>query len=104
MPLRQPSGVIVMDADRLKLPFVCRRWRQGDWMVPLGMKGRKKISDLFADLRYDFRAKEEPVVVVDVQTPGMAEKQHVSGLLGERIDDRYKVGPDTRNIVKITLL
>lgn len=104
MPLRQPSGVIVMDADRLKLPFVCRRWRQGDWMVPFGMKGRKKISDLFADLRYDFRAKEEAVVVVDVQTPGMAEKQHVSGLLGERIDDRYKVGPDTRNIVKITLL
>lgn len=103
MQLKQPKGVIVMDADAIRFPFVCRRWRQGDWLVPLGMKGKKKVSDLFADLKYDFRAKEEAIVVVDVQTPGLAEKQHVSGLLGARIDDRCKIGPDTCKVIKITL-
>lgn len=103
MPLKQPDGVIVMDADSLRFPFVCRRWRQGDWLIPLGMKGKKKVSDLFADLKYDFRAKEEAIVIVDVQTPGLAEKQHVSGLLGARIDDRCKIGPDTYKVIKITL-
>lgn len=104
MPLSQPTGVIVMDSSVLRFPFVCRRWKQGDWMIPLGMKGKKKISDLFADLKYDFRSKDEAVVIVDVQTPGLAEKQHVSGLLGKRIDDRCKIGPDTCEVVKITLL
>ena len=103
MPLKQPDGVIVMDADVLRFPFVCRRWMQGDWLIPLGMKGKKKVSDLFADLKYDFRAKEQAIVVVDVQTPGLAEKQHVSGLLGARIDDRCKIGPDTCKVIKITL-
>jgi hypothetical protein len=49
-------------------------------------------------------SKDEAVVIVDVQTPGLAEKQHVSGLLGKRIDDRCKIGPDTCEVVKITLL
>ena len=104
MPLLQPEGVIVMDSSTLRFPFVCRRWRQGDWMVPLGMRGKKKISDMFADLKFDFQSKEQAVVIVDVQTSGMAEKQHVSGLLGRRIDDRCKIGPDTCEVVKITLL
>ncbi|MDE6634506.1 MAG: tRNA lysidine(34) synthetase TilS, partial [Bacteroidaceae bacterium] len=35
--LKQPAGVLVMDADLMKFPFLCRKWRAGDWMIPLGM-------------------------------------------------------------------
>ena len=103
MSLKQPEGVLILDADKLKFPFVCRRWRQGDWFIPLGMRGKKKISDLFADLKYDALAKETAIIMVDTSTEGLAEQQHIAGLLGTRIDDRYKVTPSTKQIVRITL-
>ena len=104
MPLKQPAGTLVLDADMLGFPFVCRRWRQGDWMVPFGMKGKKKVSDIFTDLKFDVLQKDSSVIVVDTRTPDLAEQQHVAALLGLRMDDRYKVTHSTREILRITLL
>ena len=104
MPLRQPQGVLIADADKLPLPFVCRPWRQGDWFVPLGMRGKKKVSDLFADLKYTSSEKETTLMIVDTGTEGLAEQQHIAGVLGVRIDDRYKVTAQTKKIIRLTLL
>ena len=104
MPLRQPQGVLIADADKLPLPFVCRPWRQGDWFVPLGMRGKKKVSDLFADLKYTSSEKETTLMIVDTGTEGLAEQQHIAGVLGVRIDDRYKVTALTKKIIRLTLL
>lgn len=103
MPLKQPAGVLLMDASKLRFPFVCRRWRQGDWFIPLGMKGRKKISDLFTDLKYDTLAKESAIIMVDTMTDGLAERKHVSGILGVRIDERYKITDATETVIRISL-
>ena len=102
MPLQQPAGTLIFDADRLKFPFVCRGWRNGDWMIPLGMKGKKKLSDMFTDLKYSYQDKENALVLVDC-TGDRAEKQHVAALLGVRIDDHYKVSDRTTSIIRITL-
>ena len=104
MPLKQPEGTLVFDAGRLKFPFVLRGWREGDWLVPLGMRGKKKVSDLFADLKYDSLMKASAVMIADVQTEGMAESGHIAGVAGVRIDDRYKVRPSTHSAVRITIL
>ena len=104
MPLKQPQGVLILDAEKLQFPFVCRRWRQGDWLVPLGMRGKKKVSDLFTDLKFNILDKESAVILVDTRTEGLAEQQHIASLLGHRIDDRYKVTPSTQTILRITLL
>jgi len=104
MPLKQPEGILIADADKLLFPFVCRRWRQGDWFIPLGMRGRKKVSDLFADLKYGAIEKSAAVMMVCVSSDEMAEKQHVAGVLGVRMDDFYKVTPATERIIRITLL
>ena len=104
MSLKQQSGVLIMDVDKMRFPLVCRRWRQGDWLIPLGMRGRKKVSDLFADLKYDALAKESSIIMVDTQTEGLAEQQHVAGLLGVRIDDRYKVTSQTRTVLRCSLI
>ena len=104
MPLKQPEGTLVLDAERLKFPFVLRGWRDGDWLVPLGMRGKKKVSDLFADLKYDSLMKTSAVMIADVQTEGMAESGHIAGVAGVRIDDRYKVRPSTHSVVRITIL
>ena len=102
MPLQQPAGTLIFDADKLKFPFVCRGWRNGDWMIPLGMKGKKKLSDMFTDLKYSYQDKENALVLVDC-TGDKAEKQHVAALLGVRIDDHYKVSDRTTSIIRITL-
>lgn len=102
MPKKQPAGTLIFDAARLRFPFVLRNWRSGDWMIPFGMKGKKKISDLFNDLKLSHSEKEQSVILVDC-TSDMAEQQHVAAVLGMRIDDRYKVTNRTKQIIRITL-
>ena len=102
MPLRQPEGTVILDASKLRFPFVLRKWRSGDWMVPFGMRGKKKISDLFTDLKYGHMDKERAVIIVDC-ADDLAEKQHVAGVAGVRIDDRYKVSDNTETIIRITI-
>ena len=103
MSLKQPAGTLIADSDKLAFPFVCREWRQGDWFIPLGMRGKKKISDLFADLKYGALDKSAAVIMVDCR-PDLAEIQHVAGVLGVRMDDAYKVDDNTKSIIRITLL
>ena len=103
MPLKQSEGVLVMDADRLPFPFILRQWRTGDWLVPLGMRGKKKVSDLFADLKYDTFRKKSAIVIVD-SAEDDSDARHISAVAGVRIDDRCKVVSCTRNIVRISLI
>lgn len=102
MTKKQPAGTLIFDASRLRFPFVLRNWRSGDWMIPFGMKGKKKVSDLFNDLKLSHSEKEQSVILVDC-TSDMAEQQHVAAVLGMRIDDRYKVTNRTKQIIRITL-
>jgi len=94
--LKQPKGVLIADATALNYPFIIRRWREGDWMVPFGMKGRKKLSDLFADLKLSKLEKENVLVA---QIPGQEKSAAVLGL---RIDDGLKVTSATSKIIRIT--
>ena len=99
MPLKQPEGVLQFDADRLRLPFALRRWRQGDWLVPFGMKGKKKVSDLFADLKYDAFEKSSAVMLADCAG---AMENRVAAVLCVRMDDKYKINDATRRVIRIT--
>lgn len=101
--LKQPDGVLIADAEKLTFPFICRGWRQGDWMIPFGMKGRKKVSDIFADQKYTSLQKEQAVIMVDCKGD-LAEQQHVAGIMGLRMDDRYRITDNTEIIIKITIL
>ena len=100
--LKQPEGVVMMDAGKLRFPFVLRRWRTGDWLIPFGMRGKKKISDLFADLKYDGIMKAGAVMIVDTMTEGMAENQHLAGVACLRIDNAYRITEKTESIIRIT--
>jgi tRNA(Ile)-lysidine synthase len=75
---RQPEGTTVA---AIGFPFTVRRWQPGDWMRPLGMGGRrKKLSDMFGDLKFSPEQKEKALVIAD-------EGSHVLALLGYRIDE-----------------
>ena len=103
MPLKQPEGTLLFDAQKLRFPLVLRRWRDGDWLVPFGMRGKKKVSDLFADLKYDSLRKSSAVVLVDTVSDSLAQEGHIAAVLGVRSDDRYKVVSTTVRAIRISV-
>ena len=99
MALEQPKGTLIFDAERVPFPFVLRSWQKGDWLNPLGLRGRKKLSDMFVDLKFSLLDKQDAVVL---QTYTMQEG-HIGALIGQRIDDSLKVTPDTHTVLMIRL-
>ena len=67
------------------------------------MKGRKKVSDFFTDLKYDMFRKASSVMVVDTSDPDR-DCNRVAAVLGERIDDRYKVTDTTSDVLLLRIL
>lgn len=81
-------GVIAADASTLTYPFVIRRWRSGDWMRPIGVHGRKKLSDMFVDLKVGTDDKLRAIVVISPTMNSMTSKNketagdHVAAVCG----------------------
>ena len=92
--LRQPENVALVDADRLHFPLTVRRWREGDQFVPFGMEHRKKVSDFLIDLKVSLPDKRRQFVVVS--------DDQIVWVVGHRIDDRYRVGATTENVLRMT--
>ena len=47
--------------------------------------------------------KDDALMIVDVQTSGLADSGHIAGVVGVRIDDRYKITETTEKIIRITV-
>lgn len=92
--LRQPEGTLAWDADALPFPFTLRRWRDGDWFVPFGMKGRKKLSDFFNDQGWSLPMKENAVVIA-----ADATDSHVLAVAGARMDESLRVKDSTSTVI-----
>ena len=100
LKLQTPEGELIADASKIAFPLVLRDWREGDWLTPFGMRGRKKLSDLFADLKWSLPQKEAAIVL---QHPD-GRQGHIGALLCTRLDDSLKVAASTSKILEISLL
>lgn len=98
MALRTPPGVIQWDADKYSMPALARHWMPGDWICPLGLRGRKKLSDLFTDLKLSLVDKERIIVFLAHDDP-----HRVLAIPGLRIDESIRISADTKRICKLTL-
>ena len=59
------SSQAVLDMDRLALPLMVRSPLPGDRFRPLGMQGRKKLSDFFIDAKVPAGKRPATPLVVD---------------------------------------
>lgn len=89
-----PEHIAQVDADRLQFPLTLRRWLPGDSFVPFGMTGRKKVSDYLIDAKVSLAEKQRQFVLLS--------GDEIVWLVGRRIDDRYRLTPDTENVLRIT--
>ena len=85
-----------LDMHKLNFPLRLRHWKEGDTFIPLGMSNRKKLSDFFIDEKFSLLQKE--------QTWVLCSGDDIIWIVGERINDRYKITEDTREVYKITIL
>lgn len=58
------EGIAAFSSEALTLPFLLRGWQNGDWMRPVGLNGKKKLSDIFTSLRLSVEEKSRALVIV----------------------------------------
>lgn len=58
------EGIAAFSSEALTLPFLLRGWQNGDWMRPVGLNGKKKLSDIFTGLRLSVEEKSRALVIV----------------------------------------
>ncbi|MDE5785936.1 MAG: tRNA lysidine(34) synthetase TilS [Duncaniella sp.] len=94
---RRSDDTIWLDAAVLEgnPRFELRPWRRGDRFKPFGMKGSKKLSDLFVTHRLDSNAKRAVRV--------LTRNDEIIWVVGLRPSRLFAVTPLTTDIIELTL-
>jgi tRNA(Ile)-lysidine synthase len=94
MKISPDPSIAYIDLDKLRFPLVIRKWKQGDYFHPLGMKQKKKLSDYFVDRKFSIMDKEEIRIL---ESDG-----RIIWLIGERLDNNFKVTEETKQVLILT--
>ncbi|MEP6261691.1 MAG: tRNA lysidine(34) synthetase TilS [Gillisia sp.] len=87
-------NIVYLAKDKLVFPLILRKWQKGDQFYPFGMKGKKKISDLFKDNKLSLPEKEETWL--------LCSSNQIVWVVNQRADGRFAVTDPSRDILKIT--
>jgi len=90
------SNIAQLDLCTITFPLELRKWKEGDVFYPLGMRGKKKISDYMIDCKIPLNLKKEVKVVVS--------GSGILWVVGHAIDDRYKITEGTTEILELKLV
>lgn len=86
---------VQLDYDKLQFPLKLRTWQDGDKFVPLGMRGKKKISDFMIDNKIPLNLKKRQLLLLS--------GDEVAWVVGKRISDKFKVTSSTKEELQIKL-
>lgn len=93
-PLNNTPGIFYLDAHKLDWPLYAMPWRAGDYFYPLGMKKKKKVARFLMDAKMPISEKEKVWV--------LRSNQKISWVVAQRIDERFKVTAQTREVIIFT--
>lgn len=95
--LGNPSNErIYVDSGSLEFPLWIRKWKEGDYFYPFGMRGSKKVSKFLKDERVPYVEKSKIYV--------LGSGDRIVWVVGMRLDDRFKVTENTSKILCIEWL
>jgi len=84
------KNIVFLDKKKLIFPLTLRKWKQGDFFYPLGMNGKKRLSDFFIDNKFTQFDKEECYL--------LCSGEDIVWIIGHRMDDRFKITDDTKKV------
>ncbi|MFT6867054.1 MAG: tRNA(Ile)-lysidine synthase [Cyclobacteriaceae bacterium] len=87
--------VALLDYDLIKWPLKIREWNEGDYFIPLGMKGKKRISDFLIDSKIPLMLKSKVLI--------LESNADIVWVIGKRISDLYKITTETKRVLKISI-
>lgn len=89
------AKVACIDLNEIEFPLLIRKWKQGDYFQPLGMTGFKKVSDFFIDQKIPIHEKENTWL--------LCSGKKIVWIMGHRLDNRFKIIDETKQVLKIEI-
>lgn len=89
----QDAKVAYIDYELLNTPLEIDIWREGDKIQPIGMKGKKKISDILIDQKVPLHQKEQSMV--------LKSNQEIVWVVGYKFSDVFKIKKTSNKILRI---
>lgn len=90
------GGGLYLDAGRLAFPLRIRQWRVSDRMRPFGMKGWKKLSDIFTDAKMTLVQKFTVPVIEDASGAVVA-------ITGMKSSEDFRVTGCTEEVLHVAM-
>ena len=82
-----------LDADKIEWPLLFRTWEMTDYFYPLGMRKKKKLNHFLSSLKLNPANKSKTSVIYS--------GDRLIWVVGQRIDDRFKITNKSKKVLKI---
>ena len=83
-----------LDADKIEWPLLFRTWKMTDYFYPLGMRKKKKLNHFLSSLKLNPADKSKISVIYS--------GDRLIWVVGQRIDDRFKITNNSKKVLKIS--
>ena len=84
----------LFDYDKIEERIVIRNRKDGDKMKPLGIKGTKKLKDIFINLKVP---REERDII-----PLICFDDEIAWIVGYKVSESFKITKSTKRVLKIS--
>lgn len=93
--MKKNNMIKYFDYDKVKGDIYLRYRKDGDRFTPLGMKGSKKIKDLFMDLKVPRYERD--------RIPLLCFGNEIAWIVGYKVSDKFKIDCNTKRVLQVTI-
>ena len=86
--------IVQIDFEEVIFPLTVRCWQEGDVFQPLGMSGKKKLSDYFIQKKVNLLDKKQIPILVNGDG-------RIIWVVNYHLDERFKIRDNTQKVLKL---